>query len=395
MNTQNKEDIKALKKRNIKLKFIVGLTGSGKRTQANKIQQEFGMVYISTSELVHEEVKKNTALGSTLQEHITRGTLIPTETIVYILIRKLINTKGNTFVVSGFPSTLEQALYIEKHLQEIKFILYFNLPEDKAILRINEKYKNELSEDGVERKLNEFKQVTLPMINFYRKFGIIRDVNADGNVNQVNRSLKESLLPEVYCIIGKRYSGKTTLGRALSERMNMKYFSFKEFLETTEIKKRKNDDEFIITNFLNLLREENNRRVIIEDFPQTENQYNLFVKNGKAIKKVYYFNTEDYIVNERMLKMGKDHPNYIGCTKLKEELDSFKVFNPGMFLKKVSGLVTEFNVNNYFNLDFNRIVESIQPKIVMFGGEDGTIKDSLMGKFIDEEGYCLLDVSNK
>lgn len=395
MNVQNKEDINALKKRNVKLKFLVGLTGSGKATQAIKVQQEFGITHICTTDLVKEESQKNTTIGTTLKDHMSKGTLIPTEIIAYILLRKLVNTEGKTFLISGFPRTLDQALYIEKHLQEVNFILYFNLPENKAPQRIKEKYKNNIKDDAVEKRINEFKTNTIPMINFYRRFGVIRDINAEGNVNQVYRSVKESLLPEIYCIIGKRYSGKSTIAKALAERLGMNYICFEDFLKTPNIQKRASDDEYIIKNFLDLLREENSRRVIIEDFPRTENQYKLFIKNGKNISKVYKLNAEDYIVSERMMSLGKNHPNYVGCTKLKEELDAYQSYNVSMFLKNTPDLVKEFDVNNYFKLDYQELLNQIKPKVLLVGGPDSDIKQKLIDTFIQEKGYHLLNVSLK
>ena len=390
MNDRNKEEIIAINKRNVQLKFIVGITGSGKATMANKIEQEFGMQHISTSILVREESKKDTILGKSIKDYIGKGGLIPTDIIISLLLKTIVNTQGSTFLISGFPRTLDQALFIEKEIQEISYILNFDVNEDVAIKKIKNKYKD-MSDSAIELTINEYKVNTVPFINFYRRFGIVRDINADQNINIVYNSVKEALLPEIYCVLGKRYSGKSTISKLLEERMNFKHLCFNSFLARPEIKKRINDDEWVMNNFLNLLRQESNRKVLIENFPLTENQYKLFIKNGKPIKKVFVFNTEDHIASERMMQLSKESPNFVGCTKLKEDLDAWKISNPTSFLKKVPGLIKEFDLNNHLTLDFNEIVNQIKPKVLIFGGDACDKKNSLINHFI-EKGFSLINV---
>jgi adenylate kinase len=392
MNLQNKEDILALKKRQVQLKFLVGVTGAGKSTQALKLQQEFNIIWISTSNIIKEESIKSNSFSRTLNDCIRRGNLVPNEIILNLLLRKLVNTKGQIFVITGFPRTLDQAIYIEKNLQEISFFLNFSLPEDMANKRILSRYKGNISEDTIEKIINEYKSFTLPAINFYRRFGIVRDINGKGEINEVYRKIKENLIPEIYCINGKKYSGKSTISIAFEKRINMKHINFSEFLDRPIIKKRINEDEYVIDHFIEYLKTINNRRVIIEDFPKTESQYKLFVKSGKEIKKVYILNTEDFIISERMMKLGKGHENYIGCAKLKEELDKYKTFNCKMFLANVPGLIKEFDVNNYLHLDLEDVINQIKPKILMFGG-DRELKDTLINHYIEKDDYVLIDVS--
>ena len=92
------------------------------------------------------------------------------------------------------------------------------------------------------------------------------------------------------------------------------------------------------------------------------------------------------------MKLGKDHENYLGCSKLKEELDKYKTFNCKMFLNTVPGLIKEFDVNNYLHLDLEDVINQIKPKILMFGG-DNEMKNSLINHYIEKENYALIDVS--
>ena len=385
------ENINALKKRNIRLIFIIGPTGVGKSVQCIKLQQELKLSHISTGDLIREEIKLKTKIGQSCADYVNKGHLVPQEFVLTLLLKTLVNTKGTIFLIDGFPRTLDQALFIEKNLKEIKMILYLSCDRDilqKRLINSNSSYDEEMANS----LLNEFEKYSTPLIDFYNRFGLIKEINSNENINSINKMAKEALLPEIYCMIGKRYSGKSTFANAMISKVNIKYINFAQFLKEQEISKRINDDDFVINSFIDRLRQEESTKVLIEDFPLKENYYKLFVKNAKPIKKVYYLKTEDSIANERMMKLGKDHPSYIGCSKLKTELDDFKINNPMSFLSKIKDLVLEVDVNNYFDLDFNDFICTIKPYILLLKGDETELKQEIENKFVIDEKFTIIDV---
>lgn len=132
---------------------------------------------------------------------------------------------------------MEQALYLDKNIKEIKVILNVYAGDDILLKRLKGRSlssgrKDDQDENIIRDRINVFKSQSLPVINFYRKYGIVRDINSEYDVNTVYSIVKEQLTPEIYCIIGKRYSGKTTISDMLCERMNMKYINFNEFVNS-------------------------------------------------------------------------------------------------------------------------------------------------------------------
>lgn len=120
---------------------------------------------------------------------------------------------------------MEQAFFIEENIKEIKSIIHFC----EFSTKLTSSDSNEIPHFS---SINEDSKVT----EFYRKYGIVSDYSIDLDEGKIFSLVKENLLPEVYCIIGKTYSGKTTIARFLNERMNMKYFDFNEFLNSPQLK---------------------------------------------------------------------------------------------------------------------------------------------------------------
>ena len=148
--------------------------------------------------------------------------------------------------------------------------------------------------------------------------------------------IKQNLYPVIYSIIGKRYSGKTELGKILSCKTGFSHFDFNDFLKEKNIKKRKNENEFVISQFILKLRKMRNLRVLIEDFPQNEEQFNYFVNNCKNFEKIYYLNADNSSCLERLNKIPLNDSNYIPCHKLGDLLCEFeRKLNVMKMLKKI------------------------------------------------------------
>lgn len=90
------------------------------------------------------------------------------------------------------------------------------------------------------------------------------------------------------------------------------------------LKKEKDDYEYVINKFILKIRKMRNLRILIEDFPQNENQFNYFVNNCKNFEKIYYLNAENSSCLERLNKIPITDPNYIPCSDLGNMLCDFE-----------------------------------------------------------------------
>jgi len=107
----------------------------------------------------------------------------------------------------------------------------------------------------------------------------------------VNTLFKQCIYPTIYCLIGKRYSGKTTLSKVLQDRMNINTLDF------NKIYKKEKNQEKICQKLIKKLENERTQRIILENFPQNKEQYkynsrnyiNLKIKGEKRERHFFFF----------------------------------------------------------------------------------------------------------
>lgn len=332
-----------------------------------------------------------------IESHEQKSEEIPHELLYNLLIRAFVSKKGsNTFVVGGFPQLLDQALYIERFVKEIKIIINFENSAENCVKRERLIAKKDFDEESLKRSIAQHKDSVIPIVDFYQKYGVIRTISADAGDNEIYETLKENLFPEIYCIIGKKYSGKSEISQVLSERTGMKVIDFLEFLREPQIAKKAHDDEFVIKQFIARLRDEEEKRVIIEDFPMKKEHYTIFVQNCKSFKKLFYLNAENNECSERMRKLGIHHKSYLGCAELNKLLTEFELKKEHLdFLRKKTGSnFLELNVNKTFKLVVEDLMALIAPSILLLNNDDSgaEIKNSLISYFKEKLNYQVIDV---
>jgi len=347
--------------------------------------------------LIEEEKIAKSKIGVQVEEFQTKSEQIPHELLYNLLIRAFVSKKGHTFVVGNFPQLLDQALYIERFIKEIKIIINFETSAENCIKR--ERIlggKKDFDEESLRRSVAQHKESITPIVDFYQKYGVIRTINADASENEIYETLKENLFPEIYCIIGKKYSGKTEISQVLSERSGIKTIDFMEFLREPAIAKKAYDDEFVIKQFIARLREEEEKRVIIEDFPMKKEYYTIFVQNCKSFKKVFYCNADNNECSERMRRLGIQHKNYIGCSELNKLLTEFelKIEHLSFLRKKTGNNFLELNVNKTFKLVVQDLMELVAPSILVLNNDDSgaETKNLLINYFKEKLNYQIIDV---
>ena len=156
----------------------------------------------------------------------------------------------------------------------------------------------------------------------------------------------------------------------------------------------KDNNEFVITYFLQKLRDDDENRVVIEDFPLKIEYFNLFVRNGKAFRKIFYLNCEDNNCTIRMKEMGKESKNYIGCAALKFENSEFDKKKDLLEIYRKKNNFVEINADNSSELVFESIVKAVQPEIYLFNSDDESknLKHELISYFETKLEFATVDV---
>ena len=381
-------DLQTIKDKNYRLIFCVGLPGSNKESQIEKVSNEFKFSKINLKELIDKEVSSDTDVGKKINESKSKGESIPSELVVSLLVHNIASCQSNTVLIDGFPVKLDDALYFEQNVMPIELILKFSGTDDTCLHNLAEAGDDSL-------KLEELKKIFETMTsdfkileNFYSPYSIIREIDInDKKIGEINTLMKQCLYPTIYSIIGKRYSGKTELSKVLNERMGIKLLDFNCFIKRPEIAKKANNAEFVVSKFISELREMHDLRVLIEDFPQNKEQYLYFINNCKPFEKIIFLNADNASCLERLNKIPLDDPNYISSSDLNKLLYEFEQKKPFYEFLKSDSKVEEVNVNNHKILTIKQMIKQLQPYCAYIESQQDSAKEELINKLSDKYGY--------
>jgi adenylate kinase len=204
---------------------LLGPPGSGKGTQAKFIVDEFGIPHISTGEIFRKLIDEETSIGLRAKELIDKGHLAPDDVAIHLVEQRLKQDdckKG--FLLDGFPRTVPQADALDKLLQSdgifLDGVVNIVAPEDDLIERITgrrvcpscgasfhivlnpSKQENicdycasllvqraDDTVDTVKERLVVYRNQTEPLIEYYTKKNLLRNINGNQEINKVFKDI--------------------------------------------------------------------------------------------------------------------------------------------------------------------------------------------------------------
>ncbi len=179
---------------------IFGPPGAGKGTQSKFIANKFNLHQLSTGDLLREEIKNKTILGSKISEIINKGELVSDE-IVSDLIEKFISNKNfeNKLIFDGFPRNIKQAINLDKLLkkynQKIDIVLKLSVSLKTIKKRILERQMQENRSDDSEeiaiKRFETYEKSTEPVIEYYKKSKLLKVINGEGSIDEINVEISD------------------------------------------------------------------------------------------------------------------------------------------------------------------------------------------------------------
>jgi len=189
---------KVVKKTNI---ILFGPPGSGKGTQAKKLEEKFGLIQVSTGDLFRYELGNNTPLGQKAREYMDKGELVPDEVTVGMLKNKIVQFPDvNGFIFDGFPRTIPQADALKELLesmdQEVSSLIALEVDDEELVSRLLERGKtsgrsDDANEDVIRNRLKEYNAKTAPVFSYYNKIGKAKTIQGIGTIDEINAKLNE------------------------------------------------------------------------------------------------------------------------------------------------------------------------------------------------------------
>ncbi len=181
--------------------ILFGPPGSGKGTQSDKLVEKYGLIHLSTGNLLRQEIKDKTPLGLEAKSFIDKGQLVPDEVVIGMVDSYFdLHKEAKGFLFDGYPRTVAQAEALDKLLElkktGIATVLFLNVDEEELIKRlVNRGKTSERSDDMdevVQRKRQEvYRNETLPVAGFYKKQNKVVNVKGMGTVDEIFTSLSD------------------------------------------------------------------------------------------------------------------------------------------------------------------------------------------------------------
>ncbi|MDJ0799509.1 MAG: nucleoside monophosphate kinase [Calothrix sp. MO_167.B12] len=163
---------------------ILGGSGAGKSTQAQRIGEHFHIPLISTGAILREEIASHSELGCNIQSYLQTGDLAPDEIMIECIRQRLIqpNIKDG-WVLEGYPRTAFQAEELDFLLddcqQKLDWAIYLQVPE--AVM-VNRSLGRSLEDDQLEivqRRIELFYDRTIPILEYYDRRRRLLTINGD------------------------------------------------------------------------------------------------------------------------------------------------------------------------------------------------------------------------
>ena len=183
--------------------ILFGPPGSGKGTQSDRLVEKYGLIHLSTGNLLREEIADKTPLGMEAKNFIDKGQLVPDEVVIGMIDNSLDHHKDATgFLFDGFPRTLAQAEALDKllHLKssDIELVLILNVDEEELIKRLVHRGKtsgrSDDADETVQRKRQEiYKRETFPVATHYQKIKKVVHIDGMGAIDEVFDRLRTAI----------------------------------------------------------------------------------------------------------------------------------------------------------------------------------------------------------
>ena len=205
---------------------LIGPPASGKGTQAVMLRELLDLPHVASGDLFRENLKNETELGRQAKVYMDRGELVPDDVTIAMVMERLSRPDcAGGAILDGFPRTMAQAEALDHAVaelgHEISVVPYFAVPEEELVERVSgrrlcrvcgESYhvrfnppqqpgvcdndggelyqRDDDKPETVRKRLQVYWEQTSPLIDYYRKKGILAEINGDQPIDAVAAELR-------------------------------------------------------------------------------------------------------------------------------------------------------------------------------------------------------------
>jgi adenylate kinase len=183
--------------------ILFGPPGAGKGTQAEKLIEKYGLVHLSTGNLLRAEIAQKTALGVAAKNFIDKGQLVPDEVVIGMVDSYFDQHKhAEGFLFDGFPRTVAQAVALDKLLEhkktDIAAVLALEVNEEELIKRLLNRGKtsgrtDDTDEKVIRERFSVYNQETSPVAEHYKKARKFTAIKGEGSIDDIFNTISDTI----------------------------------------------------------------------------------------------------------------------------------------------------------------------------------------------------------
>ena len=209
--------------------LLLGPPGAGKGTQAKRLEERYGMIQLSTGDMLRAERASGSALGRQVQAIMDAGKLVSDDIMIALIASRIAGLKGKGFILDGFPRTVPQARALDEMLEKngiaLDRVIELTVDEDALIDRISGRFsckscgasyhdryhqpkqpgrcdicgstdfvrRPDDTAETVKARLEAYRKQTAPILPYYRAKGLLRSIDGMADIDSVTQQIETIL----------------------------------------------------------------------------------------------------------------------------------------------------------------------------------------------------------